>query len=337
VEESRVQTQARPGASPRVSVVVPLHRMTSAALQCLTALAELPGEQHEVLVVSDRPVEGVPDSFQLVLTASPTDTSPAEKRDAALQHVRGDICAFIDDDAYPARDWIECALARFEDDGIAAVGGPGLTPPGTSLRERLGGGFYESRLGSGSLRYRFRAVDGVRDVDDYPAYNFFVRMDALRAIGGWASRFYGGEDTKLCLALVAAGHRIVYDPEVVVYHHRRPMFRPHMRQVGNVGRHRGWFVRAFPATSRRPLYFAPAAAVVATPLLLAWAARRRGRFAGLAALSTAMWLAISASEIQDGADPDVAALLPVGLAAGHFAYGVGFLRGLFLTGEIESM
>ena len=53
-------------------------------------------------------------------------------------------------------------------------------------------------------------------VADWPAYNFFVRTEALRAVGGWASNYYGGEDTKLCLALHEAGYGIRYDPDVVV-------------------------------------------------------------------------------------------------------------------------
>ncbi|MDP9136339.1 MAG: glycosyltransferase family 2 protein [Actinomycetota bacterium] len=328
---------ASPATNPRVSVIVPLHRLTPAARQCIETVVGLAGDSHELLVVSDKPVEGIPAAARAIVTGSPVDTSPAEKRDLAVEHARGDICAFLDDDAYPAADWIDKALERFEDPTIAAVGGPGATPPGAPLRERLGGAFYESALGSGGLRYRFTPVGEVRDVDDYPAYNFFVRTAALRDVGGWASRFYGGEDTKLCLALVRGGHRIVYDPEVLVYHHRRPMFRAHMRQVGNVGRHRGWFVHAFPETSRRAVYFAPAGALVATPLIAAWAVRDRRRAAKVGAIGAFASSAIAASALRDGQDPFVAALLPVGLAAGHAAYGAGFLRGLLFTDEIESM
>lgn len=321
----------------RVSVIVPLHRLTPAAVIGLSAVAELPGDRHELLVVSDQPVDGLPASAIPVVTGSPTDTSPAEKRDAALAMARGDVCAFLDDDAYPAPDWIDTALARLDaDPSIVALGGPGLTPPGSPLLERAGGAFYESALGSGGLRYRFAPVGGLREVDDYPAYNFFVRTDALRAVGGWNSRFYGGEDTKLCLALHEAGHRLVYDPALIVYHHRRPLFAPHMRQVGNVGRHRGHFVRAYPRTSARPLYFAPSAALIGGLAALSWAVRDARRLRAATALAAVGTFAIAAYARRDGADPAAAALLPLALVAGHGAYGVGFLRGL-ATAEIEAM
>ena len=171
-----------------MSIIVPLHRPTPAFRRCIDVLLALPGDRHEILVVSDEPAEGLPDAVRNIVTGSPTDTSPAEKRDAALAEVSGEICAFIDDDAYPAGDWVDKALARFEDPGVDAVGGPGITPPGSPLRERAGGAFYESRFGSGSLRHRFVAEGPVRDTDDWPAYNFFVRTGALREVGGWASK-----------------------------------------------------------------------------------------------------------------------------------------------------
>jgi glycosyltransferase involved in cell wall biosynthesis len=313
-----------------------LHRLTPAARRCIDAVLALPGDRHELLVVTDQPINGIPEGAHVILTGSATNTSPAEKRDAALIHVRGRICAFLDDDAYPAPHWLDRALRRFDDPTVAAVGGPGITPPGSSLPERLGGAFYESPFGSGPLRLRFVAEKGTRDVDDWPAYNFFVRTEVLREIGGWASRFYGGEDTKLCLSLVEARHRIVYDPDVLVYHFRRPVFVPHMRQVANVGRHRGYFIRRYPRTSARPLYFAPALALIAGPPLLAWAASSRSMRRMLGVTAGAGAFAAGATARRDGHAPPVVAMLPLVLIAGHAAYGAGFIRGL-LTRHIEAM
>ena len=323
----------------RVSVIIPLHRYTEVARRCVETTAGLGGNLHEVLVVSDREIEGLPAGVRALTTGSEVDTSPAEKRELALNHARGDVCAFIDDDAWPADDWLTRALDRLDaDPGIAAVGGPGITPPDSSFAARAGGAFYESPLGSGNLRNRFVARGDVVETDDWPAFNFFVRREALAAIGGWASKFYGGEDTKLCLTLVDAGYRIVADPGVVVFHARRPIFRPHMRQVHNVGRHRGWFVRAYPRTSARPVYFAPALALLAAPVVGLWgAAGSPARRRTLLAATITGWAAISADATRRGAGPGVATMLPAVLAAGHGAYGAGFIEGLLFTREIEEM
>ena len=70
--------------------------------------------------------------------------------------------------------------------------------------------------------------------------------------------FWPGEDTKLCLDLVKFFKQdFVYDPRPIVYHHRREMFKPHLKQISRYGRHRGQFARIFPETSRLPAFFVP--------------------------------------------------------------------------------
>lgn len=322
---------------PQVSVIIPLHRRTPAFEDCVNRAVAVAAEGHEVLVVSDRDPGPLPADATPVVTRSARDTSPAEKRDLALARASGEICAFLDDDAYPRDDWIARALERFAaDPEVAAVGGPGVTPPGSGWRERASGAFYESPLGSGRLRFRFVPLGDVREVHDLPAYNLFIRTEALRAVGGWQSRFYGGEDTKTCLHLVQAGYRLVYDPEVVVYHHRRPILRPHLRQVGNVGRHRGYFARTLPETSRKPVYFAPTVAVTLA-LAAAPAVARSRRLRRLGVLgAAAAWAKVSSDAVREGHGLAVSAVLPGVIAASHGIYGVQFARGL-VTPRIESM
>jgi len=51
--------------------------------------------------------------------------------------------------------------------------------------------------------------------------------------------------------------KIIYDPEVLVWHHRRELFWPHLKQIGNYALHRGKFAKEFPETSLRLSYFVP--------------------------------------------------------------------------------
>ncbi|MBN1294133.1 MAG: hypothetical protein JXB48_20015, partial [Candidatus Latescibacteria bacterium] len=53
------------------------------------------------------------------------------------------------------------------------------------------------------------------------------------------------------------GKRIVYDPDVMVYHHRREIFAGHLKQIKSYALHRGFFARKFPKTSLRLSYFVP--------------------------------------------------------------------------------
>jgi glycosyltransferase involved in cell wall biosynthesis len=310
---------------PAFSIVIPVHRNGRAFRRCLrSCLAQDYEGFAEVIVATDRSIEGLPETVRVVDTGSRADTSPAEKRDAAFVFASGDVLAYLDDDAYAAPDWLSAAARRFRDPSLMAVGGPGLTPPSPPWRERVGGAVYESPAGSGHLRYRFvRAAE--RRVEDYPAYNLFVRREALEAVEGWGTTYYGGEDTVLCLKLARAGWPVLYAPDVVVYHERRPIVAPHLRQVANVGQHRGYFVRTYPETSRRLLYAMPALAPAA--LLVASLLVRRRPLAGMALLGAGY--ALTAAETLRRHPLRVAAVMPAVTALHHLAYGSAFIRGLF--------
>jgi GT2 family glycosyltransferase len=313
---------------PRFSIVIPAHRDGAAFRRCIEACLEQDYPDFEIVVASDHPLSELPEGVTIVETGAGADTSPAEKRDAALAKTSGDVLAYVDDDAYPQSDWLSRAARHFSDETVQAVSGPGVTPPESSWSERVGGAVYESPAGSAFLRYRFLPLRE-RRVDDYPAYNLLVRRKAIETVGGWGTTFYGGEDTVLCLKLAEAGWLVHYAPDVVVFHQRRPILRPHLRQVANVGRHRGYFVRAFPATSRRVSYALPALAPAA--LVLGGLLLRRQPAIGFA-LAAGSYALIAAESLRRH-PATVALATPVIAAAHHIAYGTAFLRGL-IGGQI---
>jgi glycosyltransferase involved in cell wall biosynthesis len=313
-------------------VIIPLHRDNPGFRACLAGCLALDYPRVEVIVVSDEKVE-LPAEVKSVLTGADHDTGPGEKRDVGMHAGGGDYLAFIDDDAVPRADWLRSAIQIFDDQAVGAVAGPGVTPAGSRWAERAGGAFYESWLGSGPYRYRFRPGRR-RDVDDYPAYNLIVRRSAAEHVKGWGTGFYGGEDTVICLALVEAGWRIVYDPQVVVFHQRRPVLRKHLAQVGNVGRHRGYFVKAYPQTSLRPSYFLPTLGTVALSGLTVAAIFSGRARAALGAVIGAYLVGGIVLGLAERDDPSIAVALPGVALASHVTYGIQFVRGL-LTRQLE--
>jgi glycosyltransferase involved in cell wall biosynthesis len=182
---------------------------------------------------------------------------PAQKRDDGAKMAKGDIVCFIDDDAYPDKNWLTNIVKSFSKKEIVGVGGPGVTPPNVDWKEESSGWASASPLGSGFYLYRF-LPQTKRYVDDYPSMNLAVRRKDFLAVGGFDSNYWPGEDTKLCLDLVTkTGKKILYNPKVLVNHHRRPILRGHLRQNGNFGLHRGFFARVLPQTSLKPIYFLP--------------------------------------------------------------------------------
>jgi len=59
------------------------------------------------------------------------------------------------------------------------------------------------------------------------------------------------------LALAKYGVKMIEASDVVVYHHRRPLYHGHLRQVWRFGLHRGFFAKKFPENSVKLTYFFP--------------------------------------------------------------------------------
>ncbi|MCG2685994.1 glycosyltransferase, partial [Candidatus Parcubacteria bacterium] len=123
--------------TPQISVIVTAEEFNSYLEECLGHLVKLNYPDFEILVFPTK--DFTYDHPKVRVIARPDLAfKPAERRDLALEHTGGEILAFIDDDAYPPKGWLRNAVKHFEDERVAAVGGPGVTPPGDSIRARAG-------------------------------------------------------------------------------------------------------------------------------------------------------------------------------------------------------
>ena len=309
-----------------VSVVIACPAPSPYLTECLNALAHQTYPHFEVIVLPDAAthVGDYPFPLQVIPTGK---TRPAEKRNLGIQKAKGEIVAFLDDDAYPIANWLEHAVKYFTLPDVGGVGGPGVTPPGDPFMAQAGGCVYANLLVSGNFRWRYIG-DRVRsNVDDVPSCNLFVRRETLLAINGYRTDFWPGEDTILCIDIVfGQKKRIVYDPWAIVYHHRRPLFGPHLRQIGRYALHRGHFAKRFPSTSLRFSYLIPTffvlGLVVGLPLafLHPWLFYA---YFGAVALYGFITLASCAS-----LSPSLWFMTWLGVMATHVVYGIRFLMGL---------
>ena len=329
------------GRDPLVSVVIACPNRSWMLDECLKALAAQTYRSFEVIVLPDGTDGGsgapAPMPEDVAISFLPTGkVRPAEKRNIGIKAAKGEIVAFIDDDAYPDAHWIEYAVRYFGDETVGAVGGPGVTPPNDPFLARIGGRVYDNLLVSGNYRYRYKAGGVRRDVDDYPSCNLFVGKSLLDSFGGYRTDFWPGEDTLLCKDIVDSGKRIVYDPWVVVCHHRRALFGPHLRQLGRYAFHRGYFVKRFPSNSLHLSYFVPSlfvlylfvwAALVMIPqptvmsveFFIVWNAAMTVPLLAYVALVALTTFAVN---------PLVWLMTACGVFATHVTYGIRFIGGL---------
>ncbi|MDX1584155.1 MAG: glycosyltransferase family A protein, partial [Thermoanaerobaculia bacterium] len=111
----------------KVSVIIPAGRGSASIDSCLESLL----------------VQDVPFDYEIIVTGAEIelpreervrfvrvdDRNPAVRRNRAAAAARGEILAFIDDDAIAAPDWIERGARLLESDpSIRLVGGPDPAP-----------------------------------------------------------------------------------------------------------------------------------------------------------------------------------------------------------------
>lgn len=238
-----------------VSILIPVKGDNRNLRECVEACLRLDYPDFEVMILPDEMID-LPYSDRVrIIPTGPL--GPAKKRDMALDRAKGEILAFLDDDAFPRPDWLKNAVKNFGDEDVAAVGGPAVTPDNDTWRQKASGQVYASFLVSGPHNRRYIPKQRC-ETDDYPSCNFLVRKDAFERIGGFNTKFWPGEDTVFCLKLTKElKKKIIYDPDTIVYHHRRPLFRQHLMQIKSYALHRGYFVKHFPATSFKISYFIP--------------------------------------------------------------------------------
>ena len=250
---------------------------------------------------------------------------PAEKRNLGIELATGDVVAFLDDDASPQPQWLAQACRHFSRAAVGAVGGPAITPPGDPRLAQLGGQVYESPLVSGTARFRY-VSERLRKVDDIPSCNLLVRANVLREVGNFNTRYWPGEDTILCLDIVRRGHEMVYDPFAIVFHHRRPLFGPHLRQIGRYAHHRGFFCRVFPQTSLRFSYMVPSLfvlGVVLGPVVCHYVPVLWPVYIGVVAFYLAITFLFAFKR-----RPLEWLILWLGIISTHVWYGIRFMQGL---------
>jgi len=212
--------------TPSVSVIVVTYRRAGQLATCLEHLGRQTRPPEEILVVDASPDN---ETSEMLATRFPEVVSlrnpaglgtMATSRAIGLDHARGEIIAYVDDDAYADPDWLAELVLPYEDPGVGGVGGratvPGVTPAAVGPEE-IG------RLGTdGRLSGNFDVDVGAPvEVDHLLGANMSHRRDALLALGGIRDGFPGTclrEETDIALRLRRAGWRLVYQPRAHVLH-----------------------------------------------------------------------------------------------------------------------
>ena len=226
---------------PPVSVVIPTAgrsrevRYESVVLvtHCVRSIVETSNyENYEVVCVVDSSVDDAVlgelreiggDRLRLVSYDEPFNFSAKVNRGAV--HSEGEHLLLLNDDMEVATpDWIERLAMYSEIAGVGAVGARLLWEDG---RLQHAGVLFENGGYPGHIYRGFRGGSGGYSNNVLVAQNYLAvtgaclmtRRDAFEEVGGFSMQLpVNYNDMDYCLKQRAAGHRIVYDPDTVLYH-----------------------------------------------------------------------------------------------------------------------
>lgn len=250
------------------------------------------------------------------------------KKNAGVANATGEICAFVDDDAYPDRNWLKNAVKYFDDFDVVAVSGPGVTPPNDNLMQKASGLIYSLPMGAGKTSHRYAIGKETSNVDELTGYNLFIRSSFLKEIGGINVKFRSGEDSLLTYKIIECGRKFRYAPDVIVYHHRRPLFVSHLKQVSTYALHRGYFLKKYPDTSAKLSYALPSILLI-TIITLAFLSIFFSIISlPLIVLIAGYFVVAFLFGLRSSRSLKLSVLASIGIGLTHLVYGLFFIVGL---------
>ena len=214
--------------SPRVSIIVNTYNRAASLHSTLQAMPRQNYPNFEVIVVNgpstDHTLEVLKAHSAQIRAGSCSERNLSISRNVGIEMARGEFIAFIDDDAVPDEDWLVDAIAAFDSDEVAGVGGFVYDHTGYDLQysytlcDRMGNAYHNIPAAMPEFCYpgcfRYPALLGT---------NSIFRRDALLEIGGFDEQFdYFLDETDVNLRLIDAGYLLKQIPRAFVYHRYLP-------------------------------------------------------------------------------------------------------------------
>jgi glycosyltransferase involved in cell wall biosynthesis len=213
----------------KVTVIMPVERIGGDGERAIASVLNQQAPFAFELIVVSAAALSLPSEGR-IRNVVEANRNPATRRNRAVSEARGEILAFIDDDAQAQPLWLATACTYFDaHPDVLAIGGPDPAPDDSTAAELISETLLATPLiGSGVVAHENRrGIFDVKSPSDVALVNLFVRRDAFTGFD--ESIGYIGEDTALLASLMQRG-RVVYHDGVRVTHRRRAFPGPYLKQ-----------------------------------------------------------------------------------------------------------
>ena len=237
---------------PFVSIVIP----TTGNVKFIKGLVEsvskldYPKDKFELILIGDEETELLrlnskrAKEYGIQTTVKYEPFAAGKKRNIGVELAKGDIIAFTDDDTILKEDWISNAVRHLSDNNeYVGVGGPNFTP-----REGLPFAKAVGRIFGSKFLFSFRYTIGhvkPKEIEHNPTCNYVIKKEVFETVQ-FHDTLWPGEDAEFDIRLIKNGFKILYAPDVIVWHHRRSRPIPFLKQMFNYGKTRAQVTRMHP-------------------------------------------------------------------------------------------
>ncbi|MCE5333526.1 MAG: glycosyltransferase [Desulfobacteraceae bacterium] len=225
---------------PAISVAVCTYNGSRTIRDTLEGLKKVDYPNFEVIVVNDGSTdhtESIAKEYGFRVISIPNG-GLSNARNVGMRAAKGEIVAYIDDDAIPDPQWLTYLAATFLTTDHVGVGGPNIPPADD-------GPIAECVANSPGGPVHVLLTDEM--AEHIPGCNMAFRKAALEAIDGCDATFrIAGDDVDLCWRLQQQGWTLGFNPAAMVWHHRRNSVKTYWKQQLNYGKAEGYLERKWP-------------------------------------------------------------------------------------------
>jgi glycosyltransferase involved in cell wall biosynthesis len=215
---------------PFISVVICSYNGSATIRDTMEGVLKLDYPNYEVIVVND----GSTDNFASIVKQYPVklintpNRGLSNARNTGMYHSKGEIIAYIDDDAYPDVHWLRYLAYSYINTDHAGIGGPNIVPfedgPIAKCVANAPGGPVHVLV-----------TDEI--AEHIPGCNMSFRRSALMEVGGFDPVYRAaGDDVDVCWRIQATGKTIGFHPSALVWHHRRNSIKAYWKQQKGYGK-----------------------------------------------------------------------------------------------------
>lgn len=219
------------GDYPCVSVVVCSYNGAATLRGCLESLMDLDYPDYEVILVDDGSLDNTPEianDFPQVVYYHQENRGLSVARNVGARLAKGEIVAYTDSDCVVDEHWLRYLVDAMYDQGVAAIGGPNITPPSDG---------WVAKCVAASPGNPSHVMLDDQHAEHVPGCNMAFHRETLLGLGGFDPQFrQAGDDVDVCWRFLDAGLPIGYASGAMVWHHRRATVAAYARQQKGYGR-----------------------------------------------------------------------------------------------------